>query len=555
MPNGFYKEFIEHLKKNDYSVKKITQLKRDLSLKYGLKDIPTNINILFSSTKEDYLELRQKLITKPIRTISGVSPIAIMTKPYPCPHELSGKGPCTMCPGGPKSVFGSVPQSYTGKEPASMRAIRNNYDPYLQVFNRLEQYVLLGHNYDKIELILMGGTFPSFPREYQEEFVTYAFKAMNDFSELFLQEDDLNYEKFKQFFELSVAVGNSERTLRIQKKILELKSNSTLEDEQKRNETAKIRCVALCIETRPDYGFKEHGLEMLKLGCTRVELGVQSVYDPVLEKIKRGHGTKESIQSIKELKDLGFKVAVHYMPGLPLTNYEQDLAGMKELFSNPNYCPDMLKLYPCMVTRGTELYKDYQNGTYHPLDTETAAKLIAEFKPFIPEYCRVIRVQRDIPTYQIEAGVDMTNLRQYMFNKYQPKCRCIRCREPKGKELSDNIKLKILEYDASGGKEFFLSLNDEDNDLILGFLRLRFPSNNPNIAFVRELHVYGQAVKIGEKGIVQHKGYGKLLMKKAEEIVQENNKKELFVISGVGVREYYKKLNYHYKDGYMVKTI
>lgn len=559
---NFYQEFITELKKKNYTEKQLNKLKRNLSQKYKLNKIPTNIDILLNAAQKEILQIKTKLITKPTRTISGVAPVAIMTKPFPCPHA-STVGPCIMCPGGPKSEFGDVPQSYTGKEPATMRGIRNKYDAYLQVFNRLEQYILLGHNCEKVELILMGGTFPSFPLEYQEEFVTSAFQAMNDFSDLFYINNEFDFIVFKKFFELPTEnLGSKEREEKIHKKILKIKNKieTTLETEQKKNETVKIRCTALCIETRPDYGFLEQGNQMLKLGCTRVELGIQSVYDTVLKKIKRGHTTADSKKSIRILKDLGFKVAGHYMPGLP--GVKDDLAGMKELFSNPDYRPDMLKLYPCMVTKGTKLYQEWKEGEFIPLTAKEAAELIVEFKKFIPEYCRIMRVQRDIPTYQIAAGVEMTNLRQYMHQKYNVNCRCIRCREPKGKKINfSKVEVKVSEYEASNGKEFFISVEDVKNDLLVGFCRLRFPSQSlrkeitEKSALIRELHVYGTATSLGEDGSVQHKGFGKKLLKKAEEIAQQNGKNKMVVISGVGVREYYRKLGYSLESFYMVKDL
>ncbi|MBU0457650.1 MAG: tRNA uridine(34) 5-carboxymethylaminomethyl modification radical SAM/GNAT enzyme Elp3 [Nanoarchaeota archaeon] len=558
---NIYQEIITEFKKGNLTDRQLAKLKRDLALKYKLNKIPTNIEILLSLTQEEVKKYKKSLLTKPTRTISGVAPVAIMTKPFPCPH-----GKCIMCPGGVDSEFGDVPQSYTGKEPATMRGIRNKYDPYLQVFNRLEQYILLGHNCEKVELILMGGTFPSFPLEYQEEFVKYAFKAMNDFSELFYDDKgEFDYIKFKQFFELPVDdLGDKKRVERIQNKLLKIKKQeeTTLENEHKRNETAKIRCVALCIETRSDYGLLEHGNQMLRLGCTRVELGIQSVYDDVLKKIQRGHTTKDTKESIRILKNLGFKVAGHYMPGLPGVNKDKDLEGMKLLFNDPDYKPDMLKLYPCMVTKGTKLFEEYKKGKFKPLTADQAAELIVEFKKFIPEYCRVQRVQRDIPTYQIEAGVEMTNLRQYLHEKYDVKCRCIRCREPKGKNINwKSIKIKVNEYKASGGKEFFISAEDIKNDVLVGFCRLRFPSETlreeitKKSALIRELHVYGTATGIGDEGLVQHKGWGKKLMKKAEDIAKSNNKDKMVVISGVGVREYYKKLGYKKEGVFMCKNL
>ncbi len=558
----FYTEIIQELKTNDFKPNEWARIKRDLSLKHKLKKIPTNIEILLNAKPEDLHLLKSKLLTKPTRTISGVSPVAIMTKPDRCPH-----GKCTFCPGGISSPWGDVPQSYTGHEPATMRGIRNDYDAYLQVFNRLEQYILLGHTCDKIEIIVMGGTFTATNKEYQEEFIYGTFKAMNDFSDMFFDEDGkIKFEEFKTFFELPGTIKNKERETRIKDKLYKLKDRTitNLEQEQQRNETSFVRCVALCIETKPDWGFLEHGNEMLRQGCTRVELGIQSVYDDVLKNVHRGHTTADSKKSIQVLRDLGFKINFHYMPGLPLTDYERDMAGMRQLFTDPDYKPDMIKLYPCMVAPGTAMYYQWKKGEFTPITTEEAAKRIAEFYTFVPEYCRIQRVQRDVPTKYWEAGVDKTNLRQIIDqdgNTITP--RDIRAREPKGKEINwDKVELKVLEYEASGGIEFFITAEDPVTDVLIGFARLRFPKEllRPEItkdsALLRELHVYGTATAIGKSGVVQHKGWGQKLMKKAEEIAISRGKNKLVVISGVGVREYYKnKLGYHKEGPYMVKII
>ncbi len=613
---NFYQQIITEIKEKKINTQKtLNEVKRVLAKSYHLKTIPTNIEILLSLPKTKIKEFKAILITKPTRTISGVAPLAIMTAPFPCPHVQSG-GPCIMCPGGPNSEFGEVPQSYTGKEPATMRGIRNKYDAYLQVFNRLEQYILLGHNCEKVELILMGGTFPSFPLEYQEEFVKNAFKAMNDFSELFYDQKNknpnrskqrgifnvhkgeipfgtqetrfprvcseskitasrrvldpsqtnktgFNYLKFKEFFELPAQdLHDQNRVNRIHDRLFKIKNKTktTLETEQGRNETAKIRCIALCIETRPDYGLLEQGSQMLTLGCTRVELGIQSVYDDVLKKIKRGHTAADTKKSIRILKDLGFKVAGHYMPGLPGVDHNRDLQGMKLLFKDPDYQPDMLKIYPCLVVKGPQLYEQYKQGEFKPLAAENAAKLIVEFKKFIPEYCRVQRVQRDIPTHQIEAGVEMTNLRQYLHEHFKVKCRCIRCREPKGGKINwKTAEIKVNEYAASKGKEFFISAEAEDT--LIGFCRMRFPSESlrkeitTQSALIRELHVYGTATALGEAGAVQHRGWGKKLLQKAEEIALAAGKNKLVVISGVGARGYYQKFGYTKEGVYMVKGL
>jgi elongator complex protein 3 len=553
-------EITEQIKVQEIDTQKnLNFLKRDISKKHKLKHIPTNIQILLSLPENKINQYKKVLLTKPTRTISGVSPVAIMTKPDRCPH-----GKCTFCPGGLNSPWGDVPQSYTGHEPATMRGIRNNYDSYLQVFNRLQQYVLLGQSFDKTEVIVMGGTFTATPKDYQEEFIYGTYKAMNDFSDLFFLNNEFDFLKFKTFFELPGEMYSKEREKSIQTKLLELKSRTqtTLEEEQLRNETSKVRCVALCIETKPDWGFLEHGNEMLRQGCTRVELGIQSVYDDVLKHVHRGHDSADSKKSIQILRDLGFKINFHYMPGLPLTDRERDLEGMKQLFTDPDYKPDMIKMYPCMVGPGTALFYQWKRGEFNPISTEEAASLIMEWKKFVPEYCRIQRVQRDVPTKYWEAGVDKTNLRQYAHQNYQVSCRCIRCREPKGKNVNWNkVEIKVNEYDASNGTEFFISAEDTKKDLLIGFCRLRFPSEflreeiTEKSALLRELHVYGTATAIGEDGMVQHKGWGKKLMQKTEEIAKENGKDRMVVISGVGVKEYYKKLGYKKTGPYMAKSI
>ena len=350
------------------------------------------------------------------------------------------------------------------------------------------------------------------------------------------------------------------------------KEEITLENMQKQNETAKIRCIGLTIETKSDYGKLIHGNQMLKLGCTRVEIGIQSIYDEVLEKTSRGNTTHDNIDSISILKDLGFKINAHYMPGLPLTTLEMDRKGLRELFENPDYRPDMLKIYPCMVMPGTRLYDDYKAGKFKPLTTKEAAELIAEMFSYAPEWVRVMRVQRDIPSYAIEAGVDRTNLRQYVGGIMKNKnivSRDIRAREAglnsiTNKKISlNNLKIKIIGYEASKGKEFFIAAEDEKNDILFGYCRLRFPSGflrkeiTEDSALLRELHVYSAAVGIGKQSdeSFQHKGIGKKLLFKAEEIAKQNGKSKVVIISGIGAREYFRKSGYELEGPYMAKLI
>ena len=489
--------------------------------KYNLKNLPSYSQLIIATKG------KLKLKRKPIRSISGVAPVAIMTKPIKCPH-----GRCIMCP-----TIKNIPQSYTGREPASRRGKRNKFHPYLQVFNRLEQYMLLGNKPEKVELILMGGNFTSFPVKYQNWFITGALKAMNDFI--------LDYEKFLDYFELDVKNEMSdERTKKLNKKFLKKFKEVSLETAKKQNEKSKVRCVAMCVETRPDYCFEKEIEIMLKQGVTRAEVGVQHLDNHVLKKLNRKHTVEDSIKATKLLRNNGLKVGYHILLGAYGSDFKKDVEMFKELFSNEDFRPDALKIYPCMVFENTKLYDLYKKGKYKPLNTLNAIKLINKVKKYIPEYCRVMRVQRDIPTYMSVAGVDKTNLRQYL----SAKCRCIRCRQIK--EIRGKIELKRLNYRASGGEEIFLSY--ENNDKIIGFLRLRICNGK---AFVRELHVYGPMTSLGEKGKIQHRGFGKKLLKEAEKIVRNKGLDKLKVISGVGVRMYYRKLGYKLKKNYMIKKL
>jgi elongator complex protein 3 len=427
----------------------------------------------------------------------------------------------------------------------------------------------MNHIPEKVEIIIMGGTFPSFPKRYKDEFVYYSFKALNDFSVLFFRNNELELKKFMDFFELPGELGSEERTKKIFRKVLEMKNKykKSLEEEQEINESAVIRCIGLTIETRPDYGMLKQGNELLGYGCTRVELGIQSVYPEVLEKINRGHTVEDSIKSTKILKDLGFKINYHYMPGL-FVDKDKDLEGLKQLFKNQYFQPDMLKLYPCMVVKGSRLYTLWKNGKFKPLTTEQAADIICEFKKYVPEYCRIMRVQRDIPTYVTEAGVDRTNLRQYveeLMKKKRIRCSCIRCREighsKNNKPINPkNLMIMTKHYPASDGNEFFISYEDVKEKVLLGYCRLRFPSQSlrkeisNDSAIIRELHVVGELTQLGKKGFTQHTGIGKMLLAEAENIARTYNKEKVVVISGVGARDYYRKLGYKKEGPYMVKN-
>ena len=566
MNQRFYSEIIEVIKKTKPNQQKLSEIKKTLGKKHKMQKLPSNIDIVLHSDPKDLKEMN--LVTKPTRTLSGVATISLMTSPAGCPH-----GKCTFCPGGPNSAFGNVPQSYTGREPATMRAIRNYFDPYLQIFSRLEQYAVMGQSFDKVEIIIQGGTFPSMDKKYQEVFLTGIYKAMNDFSEEFFEKNEFRLEKFKEFFELPGEYSDGQRARRVKERALALKNRfdgspeNDLELEQKRNESAKIKCIGLTIETKPDWGFVEHGNEMLKLGCTRVELGVQTVYDKPLKLTNRGHSIKDTVKSMHVLKDLGFKINAHYMLGLPGVERSEELPGLKKLFQDPNFKPDMIKIYPLLVIKGTPLFIQWERGQYEPMTTDEAAEIISEAKRFFPKWVRVMRVNRDIPTYVTSAGIDRTNLRQYVRELQEKKgvtCNCIRCREVGRNENFEKAEITVERYSASNGTEFFISVEDVRNNVLMGFCRLRFPHQQlreeitKKTAMIRELHVYSSAVAIGEKAVgeqAQHRGYGKALMEKAEEIARENGYEKILVISGVGAKEYYKKIGYDYDGVYMGKKI
>ncbi len=576
MAGGFYAELVGELKQKKPDKDSATRLKIKLAAKHGLKKIPNDIEVFLNIPEADAGLLRQQLRIKPVRTISGIASVSIMTKPYGCPH-----GRCTFCPGGPDSAFGDVPQSYTGREPAAMRALRANFDPYLQVFSRLEQYAVTGQAFDKVELIIQGGTFPWMPVDYREEFIGYAYKAMNDFSREFFigGSDEVDLQRYKEFFEMPGDFRDAKRVKRVTQKMLRLKGSSGygssnesvsgfLLRQQKLNERAKIRCIGLTIETKPDWGKTEQGNHMLKLGCTRVELGIESVHGRELRLTNRGHTIKDTKESLQQLKDLGFKINAHYMLGLPGSTRKSDIEGLKELFANPDFRPDMLKIYPCLVIKGTPLYLQWERKQFTPISTAEAAEIISEFKRFVPKWCRIMRVNRDIPTYVTSAGVDRTNLRQYVLQLQQQKgiiCNCIRCREIGRRGWSGKSKITLTDYEGSNGKEFFIAAEDPVNDAIIGFCRMRFPSQQLRseitaaTAIIRELHVYATAVAIGnepgEKTKLQHRGFGRKLMAAAEKIAKGNGRDKMLVISGVGTREYYRKLGYGYDGPYMGKKL
>ncbi|MEM5793063.1 MAG: tRNA uridine(34) 5-carboxymethylaminomethyl modification radical SAM/GNAT enzyme Elp3 [Candidatus Aenigmatarchaeota archaeon] len=513
------REIIERLltieKIDDFVIDKIS---KEVAQKHKVNRIPTKVEILGFCEKNEKEKLEKYLKTKPSRSISGVSVITVVAKPRKCP------GKCIYCPKGSKA-----PKSYTGFEPAIQRGIRNNYDPFLQVRDRLKQYEATGHPRDKIEIIILGGTFLSLDKDYQEWFVKRIFDSLNG------------------------------------------KESESLASSQRINENAKHRCVGLTIETRPDFCFEEHINQMLNLGVTRVEIGVQTIYPEVLEKISRGHDLESTIKATQLSKDSGLKVTYHIMPGL-FVDFKRDLEQFKRIFSDERFRPDSLKIYPTLVIPGTPLYKLWRKGLYKPLENEEGVKLISEAMKYIPKYCRVIRVQRDIPSDKIAAGIKKSNLRELVERECEK--RGIRIKEIRYREVGHKIlrggfrqgKIEICrtDYRASGGKEIFLSFEDLENDIIFGFLRLRIPDKpfrqeiNKETALVRELHVYGSSLKIGEKmeDSWQHRGLGKRLLEEAERISKDEfGKNKICVISGIGVRNYYSKFGYFKEGVYMSKKL
>jgi len=451
-------------------------------------------------------------IRKPTKTISGVAPLAVMLPPGKCKH-----GTCLYCP----SL--NAPQSYTPQSPAVLRAMSLDYDPYKQVEARLEAFRAMGHPTDKIELIIMGGTFLNFPEDFQFEFVKKCYDALNECG------------------------------------------SKNLEQAKLINEKAKHRCTALCIETRPDFCSDQQIQKMLKWGTTRVELGVQIIDDEIYKKVNRGHTVQDVIDATARLKRAGFKIGYHLMPGLPGSDLKKDRKMFKEIFNNKNFKPDQVKIYPCQVLKGAALEQVYYKGEYRPYTKEETKELLIDFLKMTPEYCRVMRVMREIPPNFLVAGIINIDLRKDIEEEIRNKkikIKEIRFREigfamRDKREINNKIKIKKTVYRASNGKEIFLQAVNKDN-ILFGLLRLRLDKNQ-DYSMVRELHVYGPLVELGkfDSEKFQHKGLGKALMERAEEISKKKKMKSVKVISGIGVRDYYKKIGYSIdKQGiYMEKVL
>ncbi len=545
---------IDEIKSGEIFTRKDLEIKkRELCRDFKLKKFMSNSNILEYATSEEKEIVSNILKKKPTRTLSGVAIVAVMCHPHQCPH-----GKCFYCP-----QSNIAPPSYTGEEPAALRGRMYDFHPYIQTFNRLKQLKKIGHPIDKVELIIMGGTFPSQDLCYQEWFVSQCLKAMVDFG--LIIENEPNEDSYEL---------NPLKIKNYENKILKTYPPyyyTLLDDVQKVNESSKVRCVGMTFETRPDYCKEDHVDKMLEMGVTRVELGVQTLYNEIYEKVNRGHTINDSIEANRILRDSAIKVAMHMMPGLFLTP-DEDLKMFKKLFKDDNFKPDMLKIYPCLVTKGSELYKLWESGNYDPYSDEEAVELIVKIKSILPKWVRTMRIQRDIPSTLIDAGVKKSNLGELVYNRLAEEninCKCIRCREIGHKKTSENYNLEDYElfkesYNACGGKEIFISFEDINEESIAGFLRLRFPSSKAHrseitnkTALVRELHVYGKMLNIGQKNkdIGQHVGFGEKLLHEAENIARENGKEEITIISGIGTRNYYRKFGYERKGPYMSKKI
>ncbi|NQU82605.1 MAG: tRNA uridine(34) 5-carboxymethylaminomethyl modification radical SAM/GNAT enzyme Elp3 [Parcubacteria group bacterium] len=529
MKKDILEQFVQEiLESRDINRDGLDAFKRKLSKKYKV-DCPKNVALLKTyhklvkeKTQEYNPEIEVLLRTRPVRSLSGIVNVSILTKPYPCPGE------CIFCP-----TEKDIPKSYLKNEPAVQRAILNNYSPSKQIKTRLTSLQQTGHPIDKIELRIIGGTWSYYKKAYQEWFIKESIRTCNEFNK-----------------------NNSSK-------------KQNLKQLQKQNETAKARIVGITVETRPDYIDIEEIERMRTLGITRVELGVQSIYNNVLKLNKRGHNVDATIQATKLLKNAGFKVSYQIMPNLPGSNFKKDVTMFKEIFTNPDFMPDLLKIYPLALVKNCPLYKIYKQGKYKPYSKVQLAKLLIEIKKQIPNWCRVERIIRDIPAIQIiEGGTKTSNLREVVQKQMKEQgiqCQCIRCKEV-GNNYNPKEKLYLFrkDYNASGGKEIFLSFENKKRTLLYSMLRLRLPKELSsfgvlkNASIIREVHTYGQMTSIGStSSSSQHKGLGKKLIKEAERITKKEFKlKKIAIIASVGTRKYYSsKLQYRLKNTYMVKEL
>lgn len=530
----------------------------DTCSRYRLPRVPKNHEILAAAEDDSvFKELCTVLVKKPAKTASGVSVVAVMPKPFACPH-----GRCTYCPGGPEY---NTPNSYTGAEPSTIDAIAFEYDPVRQIRTKLGQLEAFGHDISKTEIVIVGGTFLFMPPAYRKSFVKACYDALSGYR--------------------SATVTTAATPTP-----LASVPSGTIRESQTLNERAAVRNVGFTIETKPDYCKIPHIDAMLDYGVTRVEIGIQSLRDRIYALTNRGHTYADVLESFQLAKDAGYKITAHMMPGLPTMTPEDDIADFAKLYDDADLRPDMLKIYPALVIKDTQLYREYVDGRYVPYSDHEMLNVLAEAKKRIPKWVRIMRVQREIPPSRIIAGPKHGNLRQMVRDRLIREgtpCRCIRCREagllpanPKRQQPStygaDDLHLDIIRYDSSRGKEAFISYED-DMERIYGFVRLRKPgpaAHRPELSpvngkikrcIVRELHVYGRTVGIGTNGLhdrrhdngsIQHSGLGRRLMSRAEEMARDTfGAEQLLVISAVGTREYYKRLGYSLYGPYMCKDL
>ncbi|HJS28283.1 MAG TPA: tRNA uridine(34) 5-carboxymethylaminomethyl modification radical SAM/GNAT enzyme Elp3 [Anaerolineales bacterium] len=472
--------------------------------------------------------LLEKIRMKPMRTLSGVTTVTVLTEPYPCP------GKCIFCP----TDF-RMPKSYLADEPGAMRALQHNFDPYEQVRSRIESLESIGHPTDKIELLILGGTWSSYRKDYQEWFVLRCFEAMNG-----LPADALSGD--------GPGLRAADR-------------RSALLSAQAANETAAHRNVGLVVETRPDHVDPEELAWLRYLGVTKVQMGAQSLDDRILELNHRGHTVAETLSATALLRAAGFKIVLHWMPNLLGATPASDLADFGKLWEG--FCPDEIKIYPTQLLANAELYEYWQRGEYHPYSTEELVDLIADAKTTIPRYCRVNRVVRDIPSTNVVEGNRRTSLRmdvQDELRRRSQRCECVRCREVRGADISpETLRLEDVTYMAHGAEEHFISYVTLE-DRLAGFLRLSLPSGGggetglrdlDGAAIVREVHVYGQSLPVGveKEGAAQHIGLGTELLLRAEEIARERGYCRLAVIAAVGTRRYYEARGFRRGELYLIK--
>ncbi len=513
----------------------------------------------------DEKELLQRLKRKPVRTQSGVTPVTVLTKPFPCP------GQCIFCPSDVR-----MPKSYLRDEPGAQRATINKFDPFLQVWNRLSAFYQLGHPVDKVELIVLGGTWSSYPETYQRWFILRCFDALNEFGTAASEgagERQARVGEGMDFLDLDEAVdgnGSSRRYNEVVKDHLKrgLKGSLLAEIEeatwedlsaaQVKNESSACRSVGLVLETRPDCVDEAEVVRLRRLGATKVQLGIQTLSDEVLAKNKRGHDSEATRQAVGLLRRAGFKIHAHWMPNLFGATPEGDRQDFQRLFGEAAYRPDELKIYPCSLIETSELMQVYESGQWQPYGHETLVNLLADCLADTPEYCRLTRVVRDIPSTDIVEGNKVTNLREVAERSLQnrgQRCRDIRSREIRAASFEVSaLERRVLEFETEVSREMFLQLVTPDDQLV-GFLRLCLPFAASFIeelgksALIREVHVYGVSAELGERDAnkAQHLGLGQLLIEWAARLAKQAGYKEMAVISAIGTRGYYRKVGF--QDG------